>query len=67
MSEILIKRLKESTSKEAIIFLKNGFRFQGKLLNSDEVYVELLDFKSDQIKVFPISEISELDIKEGSK
>jgi small nuclear ribonucleoprotein (snRNP)-like protein len=62
MSEILNKRLKESKNKNVIIFLKNGFRFEGKLLNFDEIYVEILDRKLNDIKVIEIEKISELNL-----
>jgi len=64
MSEVIIKRLKESQSKVILIFLDNGFRFRGKCLNSDESYVEILDFKENKIMVFKISEISNMEVEE---
>jgi len=62
MSEIIQKRLKESEGKTITIFLQNNFRFTGKCLNSDENYLEILDYKTDSIKVFKLAEIKELEI-----
>ena len=64
MSEIITNRLKESEGKTITIFLHNNFRFTGKCLGSDEKYIELLDFKTDNIKVVEISEIKELEVEE---
>lgn len=65
MSQIIIDRLKENISKEAHIYLHNGFHFFGKINNCDETYVEILDYKTSDIKLLLISEIRQLDIKEG--
>lgn len=65
MSELLKSRLKESEGKVILIFLHNNFRFTGKCLGSDEKYMELLDFKSNAIKVIEISQIKELEVKDG--
>ncbi len=64
MSEIIIKRLQESEGKEITIFLHNDFRFTGKYLNSDEKYLEMLDYKTGSIKVVEINQIKELEVKE---
>ena len=64
MSEIMIKRLKESEGKEIKIFLHNDFKFEGKCRGSDEKYVEFLDYKSGKIMVKEIAEIKELEVKE---
>lgn len=64
MSEIIIKRLKESEGKEITIFLHNDFRFTGKCLGSDEKYLEFLDYKTGKIMIKEISEIKEFEVKE---
>lgn len=63
MSEIIQKRLKESRGKTITIFLHNNFRFTGKFLGSDEKYIEMLDYRTDAIKVIEISEIKELEVE----
>ena len=64
MSEIIKERLKESEGKEILIFLQNNFRFTGKCLKSDDDYLEMLDYKTNSIKVIRISEIKELEVRE---
>ncbi len=64
MSEIIKNRLKESEGKVLKIFLINGFHYTGKFLNSDDDYLEILDFKTDNIKILKISEINDLEVKE---
>ena len=63
MSEIIKERLKNSEGKEILVFLQNGFRFQGKCLNCDDRYVELLDYKTSSIKIIELNEIKELEVK----
>jgi len=67
MSEIINDRLKQSIGKEATIFLTNGFRYQGKITNCDETYVEVLDYKTSSYKLIRIENINDADIKEGEK
>ena len=64
MSDIITRRLKESEGKTITIFLHNNFRFTGKCRNSDERYVEFLDYKTDKIMIKEISEIKELEVGE---
>ena len=66
MSEILRKRLKESIGSSAKIFLHNGFKFEGKITNCDEKYVELLE-EGRGYKIIEIVNISDADIKEVGK
>ena len=65
MSEIIIERLKSSIGKVAKVFLHNGFRYEGKITNCDEKYVELLDFKSNSYKLIEIIDIKDADVKVG--
>lgn len=64
MKEVIKKRLKESEGKTILFFMENGFRYRGKCLNSDEDYLEILDYKEDKIMVFKISEINSLEVEE---
>jgi len=64
MSQIIIDRLKENVSKEAHIYLKNGFHFFGKISNCDDQYLELFDYKTTDIKLLLIEEIRQVDIKD---
>lgn len=62
MSEIIIKILNNSKDKTLTIFLNNNFRFQGKCLDFDDRYLEILDYKSKKIKIIKISEINEIGV-----
>ncbi len=64
MSEIVRKRASESLGKEVLIFLYNNFRFQGKLTNADETFLEVLDTRSKSYKIIKIEEIKEMEVKE---
>jgi len=65
MSEIIIKRLKSSIGKVAKVFLHNGFRYEGKITNCDETYVEILDFKTNSYKLIEIIDIKDADVEKG--
>ncbi len=67
MSEIIKKRLRESTGKEIIVYTDNGFRYKGINNNSDETYLELIDNKIQGYKVIKISQIMEVEIPGGAK
>lgn len=57
-------RLKDSIGKRVLIFLHNGFRYQGKVTACDEKYVELLDDKIQGYKVLELRNIKEVEVKE---
>lgn len=59
------KRLKDSIGKTIKIILKsNGWKYEGKLTNFDDKYIELLDFVSSSYKVIDVNDISNLEVKE---
>lgn len=60
MSEIIIERLKNSIGKHTKIFLKNGFRYEGKITNCDDSYVEILEERG--YKIISIKDISDIDV-----
>ena len=45
MNEVLQEELKSSVGKEITIFLKNNFRYSGRVLNIDDVFVKINDRK----------------------
>jgi sRNA-binding regulator protein Hfq len=45
-----------------LIFLKNGFKYSGKLLNSDEQFVSIHDDMTDKDMFFPIVEIQRIEV-----
>ena len=63
MSEIIRKRISESIGKGVKIFLHNGFRYAGKILNCDEKYIEILDYRIKAYKIIEISDIKDLEIE----
>ena len=62
MSEIIKKRVSESIGKNTKIFLNNGFRYAGKITNFDEVYFEILDFRSSSYKLIKYSDIKDMEV-----
>ena len=65
MSEIISERLKNSIGKHAKIFLHNGFRYEGKITNCDEDYVEVLEPRG--YKIISIKDISDVDVSIGNE
>ena len=61
VSEILITKLKSSVGLSGIIFLENGFRFESKILNCDDEFVEIYDIKKSSNKFIRLSQIAEVD------
>jgi sRNA-binding regulator protein Hfq len=61
MNELIKERIKESKGKVVLIFLVNNFRYEGKILNSDDKYIEILDKKGYQIIL--ISEIKQIEVR----
>lgn len=64
MSDILVKRLKENVGKKVKVFLKNDFRFAGKLIDCDEKYIEILDVVSNKFKIIEIVWIRDCEVEE---
>lgn len=62
MSELIKKRVSESIGKEIKIFLNNGWRYSGKITNSDEKYVELLDYKTSSYKIIKFEDIKDCEV-----
>lgn len=63
MSDVIQKRLSDSISSSAKIFLHNGFKFEGKITNCDEKYVELLE-PGRGYKIIEIVDISNVEVQE---
>lgn len=64
MSEIMHERLKKSIGKEIKLFLINDFRYVGKIINCDELYLEILDYRSESFKIILLTEIKDIEVKE---
>ena len=67
MSEILKERLKKSIGKYVILFLNNNFRFEGKITNCDDKFVEIIDRKLNDFKLIEINKISDLNLMKGGE
>ncbi len=60
MSEIMSERLKKSVGKHIKIFLKNGFKFEGKITNCDKKYLEILEPRG--FKIIQIEDIADAEL-----
>lgn len=59
------KRIEESSEKVIKVILKsNGWKYEGKLNNFDDTYIEILDFKSNSYKIIRIDDIDTLEVRE---
>ena len=63
MSDVLKKRLSESIGSDVKLFLHNGFKYEGKITNVDDKYVEILDYKTSSYIIKEIISISNVEIK----
>lgn len=64
MSEIIKKRVSESIGKNIKIYLNNGFKFSGKIINCDEKYIEIFDEIIKGYKILEISNIVDLEVSQ---
>ena len=65
MEDLMKKKVKESISKDVKIILKdNGWKYEGKLIDSDEKYLELLDYKSNSYHIFDLNNIKDFEVKQ---
>lgn len=62
MSELIKKRVSESLGKNIKIFLLNGWRYAGKILNCDEKYIEILDSKTNSFKIIDFGDIKDCEV-----
>jgi small nuclear ribonucleoprotein (snRNP)-like protein len=53
MTSEILKR-----GKKYIVFLKGGFKYEGKLINFDSLFVQILDDKIQETVTIPISSIN---------
>ena len=57
-NELLSAELLKFLGKEIKLYLKNGFFYQGKILDLDNNFLVLFDFKTQQKRVFNLDCIS---------
>ena len=63
-NELIKKRLVDSLGKEVLIFLHNGFRYQGTISGCDDKYVELVQPRPKGYKIIELSQIAQVEVKE---
>ena len=56
------ERLKKSVKKHIKVFLSSGFKFEGKITNCDDKYLEILE-PGRGYKIIEIKDISDVEIK----
>jgi len=64
MSDVIKKRLSESEGKDIKLFMHNGFKYEGKLTNSDDTYVEILDYRSSSYIIKKIVDVRNVEVKQ---
>ena len=63
MSDLIKERVVKSIGKTATVFLVNGWRYKGKITNSDETFLEIVDYKTNSYKLIRFSEIKDCEIE----
>lgn len=63
ISEMVRETLKESIGKHILYFKSNGFRFEGKILGCDDIYLKYYDSKKDCIRFEKLEDIQEAELK----
>lgn len=66
VSELIKEDLKKNCGKIVLIFLNNGFRFEGLILACDEEFLKIKDFKRNSEKFIKLNEIVEAELKNGN-
>jgi len=64
MSELVKQELEKNKEKVVLVFLKNGFRYRGKILDFDDSFVKILDFRSGE-EIIAISSIERISKNGG--
>lgn len=63
ISELIIECLKQSKGMTILFFLNNGYRFEGKVLSCDGLYLKYFDSKKTCIRLQKLEEIQEAELK----
>ena len=63
VSKLIKESLKVSYGKVVLVFLENGFRFEGKILGCDDDFLKIRDFKRGSEKFIRLSKIVEAELK----
>lgn len=68
MSEIIKKLIQNSKDKYIVIFMKNGFKFEGLVKDCDDKFLLIVDTLSKSYKAISIDNISEVtEVQDGKK
>lgn len=65
-SEILLKKLKGCVGENVLVFIQNGFRFEGRVLDCDDEFIVIDEIKRGTQKIIGLEQIKEIQIKNGS-
>jgi len=63
MSELINTKLKSCVGLIIVFFIKNGFRYEGKLISFDGEFIEYFDRVKFASRYVRASEITELEVK----
>jgi len=63
ISELVKESLKQSIGMNILFYLPNGFRFEGKVLGCDDVYLKYFDIKKNCVRLQKLEEIQEAELK----
>ena len=63
ISELVRETLKESIGKHILFFISNGYRFEGKILGCDDIYLKYYNSKKDCIRFQKLEDIMEAELK----
>ena len=66
MSELVKRELEKNKENIVLLFLKNGFRYRGKVLEVDDSFVKIDDFKSGE-ELICISSIERISTNGGGR
>ncbi len=64
MNDLFADEIKNSIGKTVILFLRNGFRYHGEVLDADDIFLKLRDFKSGT-ELIKIDAIQQMRVVQG--
>ena len=67
MTNLLLEKLNNNKEKTVLIYLKNRFRYRGKVIQCDDIFLEIFDYKTQTTKLLNIIEIAEVNIEEKNE
>jgi len=61
MSEIILN------NKNVKVFLSNGFKYEGKVISHDNTFLKIIDKKTKEERIFPLTSIVDIIIIENGR